>query len=127
MPNREEINICAETLLLPTATVSTAQTSAALDTLGFGSAHFTLAAGATLAAGLTYKVTESDDDSTYTDADASAVIDTGAALTVSSAKRIAYVGGKRYAKLVVTPGGSSILTIMGHRGYAAQKPVANPI
>lgn len=132
MPQREEIHNCAETLLKATATAAdaTPALSAALDCLGFSSAHFGLAIGGTLGTGsgaMTYKVIESDDDSTYTDAPATAVVDDGDALAVNTTKRVAYVGNKRYAKLSVTPKANDVYTIMGHRGYAHRKPVSNPI
>lgn len=101
-------------------------TSSAIDCLGFGSAHFNLHIGTTLAAGLTYKITESDDDSTYTDAAATDVVDDAPTPVANKTIRVAYVGKKRYAKVVVTPGGATDLTITGHAGYAHSKPTANP-
>lgn len=133
MPNREEIHICAETLLLATTTASDATpvASAALDCQDYDSAHFTLAIGATLGTGsgaMTYKVTECDTvGGTYTDAAAADVVDDGLALAANKAKRIAYVGNKQFTKLLVTPKANDVYTIMGHRGYARNKPVANPI
>ncbi len=134
MPNREEIHNCAETLLVATTTAADATPvkSTALDTQEFDSAHFTLAIGATLGVApgaMTYKVQESDTDvdGDYTDAAAASVIDDGNALAANKAKRIAYVGHKRYSRLVVTPKANDIFTVMGHRGYARVKPVANPI
>jgi hypothetical protein len=126
MPNREEIHSCVEKLLLATATVTTAQTSATLDTLGFDSAHFNIHYGATAPAPTSIVVNESDDDSIWTAAPATSVIDDGGAHAVSTTRRIAYVGNKRYSQVVVTPNGSTILTISGHVGYAAKKPTANP-
>jgi hypothetical protein len=131
MPNREEIHVCIEKLLVATATATDATpvASAALDTQGFDSAHFTLAIGATLGTGsgaMTYKVTESDDNSTYTDAAAASVVDDGGALAANTAKRVAYIGAKRYAKLVVTPKANDIYTVLGHLGYPSVKPPANP-
>lgn len=102
-------------------------TSAALDTLGFDSAHFNLAIGNTLAAGLTYKITECDEESgSYTDAPSTSVVDDAPTPAENKTIRVAYVGAKRYCKLVVTPGGSTDMTISGHTGYASQKPVINP-
>lgn len=131
MPNREEIHACVEKLLVETTTAADATPveSAALDCRGFDSAHFALAIGATLGIGagaMTYKITESDDNSTYTDAPAGAVLDDGGALAVNTAKRVAYRGQKRYTKLVVTPKAADVFTVLGHLGYPAVKPPANP-
>ncbi len=131
MPNREEIHSCIEKLLVPTTTAADATpvVSAALDTLGFDSAHFSLAIGAVLGTGagaMTYKVTESDDNVTYTDADANSVVDDGGPLAANTSKRIAYRGHMRYTKLVVTPKADDVFTVLGHMGYPAVKPPANP-
>ena len=132
MPNREEIHNCVEQLLVATTTAADATpvASAAIDTLGFDSAHFTLAIGATLGSGagaMTYKVTECDTvGGTYTDAPSTSVVDDGAALAANTAKRIAYVGAKQFTKLLVTPKANDVYTVLGHKGYASQKPTANP-
>lgn len=123
---------CAETLVLATTTAgdATPVATASIDCQGFGSAHFGLAIGATLGSGagaMTYKVTESDDNSTFTDCAAADVIDDGSALAANKTKRVAYIGFKRYAKLVITPKASDVYTVFAHRGYAGVKPVANPI
>ena len=134
MPNREEIHICAESLVTPTTTAADATPvkSATVDTNGYDSAHFTIANGAVLGSGagaMTYKVQESstDVDGNFTDAAAADVIDDGDALAANTAKRVAYVGTKRYCRLVVTPKANDVYTVLAHRGYAASKPVANPI
>jgi len=126
MPNREEIHNCAETMLAATDTVTAAVTSASLDCQGFDSAHFNVHIGATLAAGLTYAVNESDDNSTFTAAPATSVVDDAPTPVASKTIRVAYVGNKRYCQIVVTPGGSTIVSVTGHRGYAAAKPTVNP-
>jgi hypothetical protein len=126
MPNREEIHSCAEQMLAATATTASPVTSASLDCQGFDSCHFNIHCGATLAAGLAYAINESDDNSTFTAAPATSVVDDAPTPAVSTTIRVAYVGNKRYAQIVVTPGGSSILTVTGHKGYAAKKPTANP-
>jgi hypothetical protein len=131
MPNREEIHNCVEKLLVETTTAADATpvASASLDCQGFDSAHFAIAIGATLGVApgaMTYKVTESDDNSTFTDAPASSVVDDGGALAANKAKRVAYVGAKRYAKIVVTPKAADVFTVLGHLGYPSIKPPANP-
>lgn len=128
MPNREEIHNCAETLVLATTTTTGVTTTPSIDCDGFDSAHFTIATNTgTVASGMTYKITESDDNSTFTDAPTTSVVDDGSTLTASKAKRVAYVGNKRYAKLELTPAASTVFTVFAHRGYAANKPVSNPI
>lgn len=127
MPNREEIHICLEKFLAgaPSATTGTV-TSASLDTAGFGSAHFNLHWGATAPAPTSISVEESDDNSTFAAAAAASVIDDGGTHAVSTTRRIAYVGNKRYCRAVVVLSASSILAITGHMGYAAMKPTLNP-
>ncbi len=127
MPNRELIHSLVSKLLLATATVTTAQTSATLDTQDFDAAHFNIAHGATMAAGGAYVINESDDNSTFTLAPATSVIDDGLALAASKTKRVAYVGNKRYCQMVYTPGGSTIVTITGTLGYPSILPPVNPV
>jgi hypothetical protein len=131
MPNREELHISAETHVLDAVAAATAaQTSASIDTAGFDSAHFNVAFGAIAPALTGLKITESDDNTTFTDAPASAMVndyDTSALLP-NKTVRIAYIGNKRYAECVVTPSAATdILGITAHRGLASQKPVNNPI
>lgn len=126
MPNREEIHNCVEKMLTPTATSTGTVTSASLDMLGFDSAHFNLHYGATAPAPTSTTVEESDDDSTFTAAPATSVVDDADAHAVSKTRRIAYVGNKRYARVVVVQSASTILTITGHLGYASRKPTVNP-
>jgi hypothetical protein len=126
MPNRSEHRNCIEKLLTPTATSTGTVTSASLDTKGFDSAHFNLAYGATAPTPTSVTVEESDDDSTFAAAPATSVVDDSGTHAVSKTSRIAYVGNKRYARVVVVQSASTILTITGHMGYAEQKPTANP-
>jgi hypothetical protein len=126
MPNREEIHNCVEKLLTATATSTGTVTSASLDTLGFDSAHFNLAYGATAPAPTSETIEESDDDSAWAAAPSTSVVADAGAHAVSKTRRLAYVGKKRYCRVVVVQSASTILTITGHMGYAAQKPTANP-
>ena len=126
MPNREEIHNCVEKLLTPTATSTGTVTSASLNTLGFDSAHFNLAFGATAPVPTSITIEESDDDSSFTPAPATSVVDDGSAVVASKTRRLAYVGNKQYCHVVVVQSASTILTITGHMGYAAEKPTANP-
>lgn len=133
MPNREDINRGASTVLLATTTAgdATPVVSAALDCQGFDTASFQLAIGATLGTGsgaMTYAVSECDTvGGTYTAAAAADVVDTGGALAANTTKRIAYVGSKRFAKLTVTPKANDVFSITGYRSNAAGAPVANPL
>jgi hypothetical protein len=126
MPNREEIHVCVEKMLTPTATSTGTVTSASLDCLDFDSAHFNLHFGATAPAPTSVTIEESDDDSTFAAAPATSVVDDAGAHAVSTTRRLAYVGSKRYARVVVVQSASTILTITGHKGYASQKPTVNP-
>lgn len=126
MPNREEIHNCVEKLLTATATSTGTVTSASLDTRDFDSAHFNLAYGATAPAPTSITVEESDDDSAFAAAPSTSVIDDGGTHAVSTTRRIAYVGNKRYARVVVVQSASTILTITGHLGYPRVKPTVNP-
>lgn len=127
MPNREMIHNVVSKLLTPTATSTGTITSTTLDTKGFDSASFNLHYGATAPAPTSYKIQESDDDGSYTDAPSTSVIDDGGAHAVSTTRRVAYVGNKRYVQAVVVQSASTILTITGQLGYASQKPTANPV
>lgn len=129
MPNREEIHHSAETQVagLPAATTGTV-TSTGVDTQGFDSCHFNINFGATAPAPTSITIEESDSfGSGYAAAPAASVIDDGSTHAVSTTRRIAYVGSKRYARCVVVLSASTIMSITCHRGYAANKPVQNPI
>lgn len=129
MPNREEINRCAETCVLETqADATTAQTSSAVDLQGFDSCHFSIAIGATIGTAVAYKITECDTvGGSYTDAPAASMVGAGLTAEASKTIRVAYVGNKQFVKCVVTPTGATDITIFAHRGYAAVQPPANPI
>lgn len=105
---------------------ASAITSASLDLQGFDSGHFNVHFGATAPAPTSVVVKESDDNSAFTDAAAADVIVPTGAHAVNTTGRWAYVGAKRYARIVVTPNGATDVTITGHKGYADQKPTANP-
>jgi hypothetical protein len=126
MPNRELIHSLISKQLTPTATSTGTITSASLDTNGFDSAHFNLHFGATAPAPTSMTIEESDDDSTFTTAPATSVVDDGGAVVVSKTRRMAYVGSKRYCRVVVVQSASTILGISGTLGYPTQRPVANP-
>lgn len=127
MPNREMIHNVVSKLLTATATSTGTVTSASLDTKGFDSCSFNLHYGATAPAPTSYAVEESDDDSAWAAAPATSVIDDAGTHAVSTTRRVAYVGNKRYARIVVVQSASTILTITGSLGYAANKPTTNPV
>ena len=103
-------------------------TSASLDCQGFDSAHFNFHAGPVAPAPTSVTIQESDDNVTFTDCAAAAVI--GAAdvsgWAINTTLRVAYVGAKRYCRAVVVLSAATVLTITGHEGYASVKPPANP-
>jgi hypothetical protein len=106
---------------------ATVVTSAALDTLEHDSASFNLHIGATLAAGMTFKVTECDTvGGVYTDAPATSVVGAAGVPAANTTLRVAYIGNKQFCKLVVTPGGASDLSISGSLGYPKVAPTTNP-
>lgn len=127
MPNRELINCLVAKLLLATQAGATlAQTSASLDTQGFDSAAFDVHYGATAPAPTSVEVQESDDNVSFAAAPATAVVLPTGTHAVSKTARYAYIGAKRYCRIVVTPSAATDVTITGTLGYAAQKPTANP-
>lgn len=127
MPNRELINFLVSKLLLASVEdATTAQTSASLDTQGYDSAAMEVHYGATAPAPTSVSVEESDDNSTWAAAPAAAVVLPTGTHAVSKSARYAYIGAKRYCRIVVTPSAETDLTITGTLGYAAQKPTDNP-
>lgn len=126
MPNRDAIHELVIKRLLSDAVTAVAVTSAALDTLGFDGAAFSINVGGTLGGTSTYAVTESDDDTTYTAAPATSVLDDGGPLAINTSKRVGYVGNKRYAKLTFTPSASSTVGITGLLILPSQGPTINP-
>jgi hypothetical protein len=71
---------------------------------------------------------ESDDNSTFTTVAAAEQVgrDKIASWAVSTTLRLAYIGSKRYVRVVVTPSASTILTITGALERPAQAACANP-
>lgn len=129
MPNREKINSRVSKLLLATvAGATTAQTSAGLDSLGFDAASFNIHAGATAPAPTSIVMEESDDGVTYTavSADEQGGRDAIADWAPSKTLRLAYVGGKRHSRVVVTPNGATDLTITGELEKPSHMKTDNP-
>ena len=125
--NREIIHSHIVKLLLATAAnATTAQTSASLDTRGFDAASFNLHFGTDAPAPTSIVIEESDDNSAWNTATATIVdYDTTASL-VDKTVRVAYVGPKRYTRVVVTPNGATDLTITGVLGKPDARATANP-
>jgi hypothetical protein len=127
MPNREEIHQDIIKVLLATNAAATGtQTSASMDLLGFDSAMIGFDFGATAPLPTSYKLEESDDNSAWNDVAAGDKIDDGAVHAVSTCRRVAYVGQKRYVRGTIVLSASTVLTIIGHRGYGFLKPTLNP-
>ena len=129
MPNREIIHRTISQQVLAAQTgATTAKTTSWVDTLDFDACSFNLALGATLAAGLTYAIHESDDGSTDLGAaPATSVVDDAPTPVASKTIRVAYVGAHRYCNLVITPGGATdIAGVTAVLDYAAHKPTPNP-
>jgi len=130
MANREQMHDLKVELTYATATTSSgAQKSSAVRNTGYDAVCHNLHIGATLAAGLAYKVQESDTttDGDFTDAAADSVVADTITPIASSTIRIAYVGQKPYSRLVATPGGSTILSMTAVKGMASFQPVANGV
>lgn len=110
------------------AVKSAAADGTAVDTQGFGSLLFVVNSGAIAADGdFGLKVQESADNSTWADADTEVVLGAfPATLEADSTYAVGYVGGKRYARLVLSKaGGTSIalgaIAVLSHPAIA---PVA---
>lgn len=91
----------------------TAEAGAAIDTLGFNSALFAVAANysATDTATYTLSVQDSDDNSTFTAVDEKFIIGPSAPLSgAANVQKIGYIGARRYVKLVVTPSDAATST-----------------
>lgn len=128
MPNREQIHktVATQVAGAPAATTGTV-TSTGVDCDGFDSCQFHLNYGATAPAPTSYAIEESDSfGSGYAAAAAADVVDDGGAHAVSTTRRIAYVGKKRYCRAVVVLSGSTILSITALRGYPTHGPAINP-
>jgi hypothetical protein len=122
-----------------TSAVNAAIVGAIIDRQGFDSVTYLLAFGA-LFAGSSFAVTmEHGDDAALADTAAVAAADlvgtlalaggTQAGGLANTAKKVAYVGAKRYTRLTITPaanGATSVLSASAILGHASQMPTANP-
>ena len=100
---------------------TTAYTGSAVDLSGFNSALFSVTGvySAVDAATYTLSLTHSDDGSTYTAATGDFIVGPSAVISgAANVQKIAYIGSKRYVKLVVTPSAAATstntITVTGH-------------
>lgn len=120
-------------------TDNTAVVSTIVDTAGYASCEFVIVTGTNTDADATFTVLVEDGDvSTLTDNAAVAdtfLIGTEALASYTFAddaetRKIGYIGGKRYVRVTVTPGGNDagniFLAGMWVLGHPADAPTANP-
>ena len=143
--NRDLVSDLSALVLIPSATISADNTPASVDLAGFRSCTLMIEVGA---GGITFSgtnkvefvLTESDDDSTYSNVVAADVIH--APITVASGivynlivahaaatvVRIGYKGGKRYLKLLAdfsgTHGAGTPISAVAVLGHPTTGPVA---
>lgn len=120
------------------ATATNTVTSSAIDLQGYNSCTVLISVGQsgdTLSGSVywTLKLTESVDDSSYTDVAASDMLGSQTAVIDSSSEdeavyKLGYVGSKRYLKAVATKTGTHTngtpIGIIAVRGDASREPVA---
>lgn len=120
-------------------TDNTAIVSSIIDTAGYGSCTFVIATGTNTDANATFAVTmDHGDNSGLSDAAAVAASDLVGTLALAGydfsddaeARKVGYLGTKRYVRLTITPSGNdagnifvSAVAILGH---PALQPTANP-
>jgi hypothetical protein len=107
---------------------ASALTTPSVDCLGFDAVAFNVHAGATAPAPTSIVMEESDDDSAFTTV-ATAEQQGRAAIAdwaVNKTLRLAYTGGKRYVRIVITPSAATDVTVTASKGYPSGKPTLNP-
>jgi hypothetical protein len=122
----------------PPVADNTAFASSVIDTLGFGSLTFIITTGALSDADAIFTaLVEHGDAANLSDAEAvpdTLLVGTEALASFTNAddnktRKVGYVGGKRYARLTITPAGNaadayiSAVAVLGHPHSA---PTANP-
>jgi hypothetical protein len=107
---------------------ASALTTASIDTLGFDAAAFNVHAGAVAPVPTSIVMQESDDNSAFTavSADEQVGEEAVAGWAVSKTLRLAYVGGKRYARLVITPSAATDVTVTATLAKPSAMPTLNP-
>ncbi len=85
---------------------TTTATGSTIDTLGYRALLVQFETGALTDGTHTPKLTESDDDSSYSDVAAADMQGTLAALAASAVVQVGYIGKKRYVRPVITVTGS---------------------
>lgn len=94
--------------LVPTGNRNASANGTGADLRGYDGALVTITADTITDGTHTPKVQESDDDSTYTDVAVGDLAGTAlVAITAASVQKIAYVGLKRYIRVVVTVAGAT--------------------
>ncbi|PDS97524.1 hypothetical protein CO659_12730 [Rhizobium sp. S9] len=141
MPNREIHNVLHFVPLFdPKAAVTdnTAQVSAIIDLAGYNAAEIVLQTGTLTDADATFAVTVAESDAANMSGSnavaASQLVGTLAQAsfdfnTDSKARKIGYIGTKRYIQVTVTPAnntGNLFLSGVAVLGYPATGPTANP-
>jgi hypothetical protein len=107
--------------LVPVAPGTGATNGLGIDTQGFDSCAFVANIDGTAVG--TWKLQESDDDATYTDAVADDVIGTQGAAIVNNAK-LGYVGSKRYVRAVPNLTTDGVISISAILSNASQRKVS---
>lgn len=120
------------------ATDNTALVSAVIDTKGFESLTFVIATGTLADADATFAILVEDGDASNL-SDNAAVGDDQLVGTEAlagftfaadgAARKIGYIGGKRYVRLTITPAGNSgnaPIAAMAILGHPRSMPTANP-
>ena len=113
--------------LVPTGNRTASTNGTGIDLQGYDGALVIISADTITDGTHTPKVQESDDNSAFTDVVAADLIGTVlVAITAASMQKIAYLGAKRYIRLVVTAAGTTTGGKYGSvvvRGYPSRGPV----
>jgi hypothetical protein len=107
---------------------ASALTTATLDCLGFDAAAFNVHAGAVAPVPTSIVMQESDDNSAFTTVSADEQVGEEALAdwAVNTTLRLAYVGLKRYARLVITPSAATDVTVTATLAKPSAMPTLNP-
>lgn len=107
---RDLHNVISPAVAKPAAAIATNTTTngTGVDLQGFQSCEFVIVSGTLTDGSYAINVQESDDNATFTDAPASAILGgepTFAATDDNVVKSVGYVGGKRYARIQIVSTG----------------------
>lgn len=115
-----------KTSLAPAGNRTSTATGSSVDLRGYDGALVLVAAGTITDGTHTPKVQESDDDSTWSDVASGDLLGTLAPITSNAEQRVAYIGAKRYIRVVVTVSGATtggMYVAYVVRGYPARQPL----